>query len=153
MTKHTIEKCFLGGMMVFCGIFVVTSMKMDIGSMSQPGPGFLPLILGWMGIIIVGFLLLTKSSPENKEAITDFTAAGLKRFASYMLTIMLFTFLYNELGPAALFLLIIILAKTSGFESLPHAILFAGIFTAIVYVSFWYLLAIPLPLGFFEEMW
>lgn len=153
MTKHTIEKCFLGGMMVFCGIFVVTSMKMDIGSMSEPGPGFLPLILGGVGILITGFLLLAKSSPENKEAITDFTAAGLKRFASYIITIMLFAFLFTELGPAAVFLLIIILAKTSGFESLPHAMLFAGIFTAIVYFLFWYLLVIPLPLGFFEEMW
>ena len=139
--------------MVFCGIFVVTSMKMDIGSMSEPGPGFLPLILGGVGILITGFLLLAKSSPENKEAITDFTAAGLKRFASYIITIMLFAFLFTELGPAAVFLLIIILAKTSGFESLPHAMLFAGIFTAIVYFLFWYLLVIPLPLGFFEEMW
>ena len=153
MTKNTIEKCFIAGMIVFCGIFAVTSMKMEIGSMSEPGPGFLPLILGMIGLIVSGFLLVTKASPADKEKITDFTAAGLKRFASYMITIMLFTFSFTKLGPVALFLLIVILAKTSGFEKMHFAMLFAGIFTAVVYFLFWYLLLIPLPLGFLEEMW
>ncbi len=153
MTKSAVEKIFLGGLLACLGIYTVTAMGLRIGTMWEPGPGYLPLVLGGLTFAVCALQLAGSFSRGVKEKISDFTRDGLKRLFVYIATIILFALGFTTLGPAAFFLLLVILAKTSGFQGWGYPVLLAAIFTVITYMTFFNLLLIPLPLGIFEEMW
>ncbi len=153
MTKSAMEKMFLGGLLACYVIYVVTATGLRIGTTWEPGPGYLPLVLGVLAVIVGALQLAGSFFRGVKEKISDFTHDGLKRLFAYIVTIVLFAFLFTKLGPAAVFLLLVILAKVSGFQGWGYPVLLAVIFTAITYLTFFNLLLIPLPLGIFEEMW
>lgn len=153
MTKSAVEKIFLGGLLAGFTIYVVTALGLVIGTVREPGPGYLPLILGILAFVVCAIHLVYSFFHGDKEKISDFTDVGMKRLLAYIITIILFAFLFTVLGPVAVFLLLLILAKVTGFQGWGYPVILSVIFTAITYLTFYCLLLIPLPLGIIEKMW
>ncbi|MDR7079458.1 hypothetical protein J2Y03_004516 [Neobacillus niacini] len=149
MNKKLITNISNAGLFLFCVLYLFFSFKMSIGSPEMPGPGFLPITLGVIGSLLSLGLLIKGAgigTKEMKEKIDDFSKQGVLRFASYFLSIVLFLLFYKTIGLPMLFLLVFSLAKISGFRGWVYPILFAGIFTTLVYLLLTFL-QIPFPSG------
>ena len=153
VTKGTAEKLFLSCLLLLCAAYTVIAFDLKVGSMREPGPGYLPIILGMLATIIAGMLLVKAYRHRNEEAITDFTRAGVTRLIVYIVTLVLSSVLFTTLGPVALFSLLLILAKISGFKRWGYPFLLAAIFTVTCYTVFEYLLLTPLPWGIIQKVW
>lgn len=122
---------------------------MSFGRPGMPGPGFVPVTLGVLGTLLsLGVLIKELMSIKIVEKLEDFTKQGVFRFAGYVLSIVLFLLFYKTIGVPMLFILVFSLAKTSGYRGWVYPILFAGIFTTVVYFLFTFL-QVPFPSGDF----
>jgi hypothetical protein len=147
LSKKLITNISNAGLFLFCVLYLIFSFKMSFGSPEMPGPGFLPITLGVIGSLLsLGLMVKGIRTKEMKEKIDEFTKQGVLRFTGYFLSIVLFLLFYKTIGVPMLFLLIFSLAKISGFRGWVYPILFAGIFTAIVYLLLIFL-QIPFPSG------
>ena len=147
--KH---KNLIAGIFWLClGIlFSLWATSYNIGSITQPGPGFLPLILG---ILIAVFALIIlaqgwKADPAKEKAVSFSLPAGWKKIA-YVILVLLFTaFAFEKVGYLiTVFLLIALLMLGKGLRSLRKAILTALLTALGVYLVFILLLEQPFPRG------
>ena len=147
--KH---KNLIAGIFWIClGILLsIWSTSYHIGGITQPGPGFLPLILGIL-IVLFSIVILAqgwKADAAKEKAVSFSLPAGWKKIA-YVILVMLFTtFAFEPLGYLiTVFLLIALLMLGKGLRSLRKAILTALLTALGVYLVFILLLEQPFPRG------
>ncbi|MEI7432581.1 MAG: hypothetical protein WCL27_19210, partial [Betaproteobacteria bacterium] len=63
-----VELWFYGGTGLFCCFYLFSALGMPYGSIGEPGPGFLPRILGVLGLLVSAAILLP---PLVKKQIVD----------------------------------------------------------------------------------
>ncbi|MCM3569404.1 tripartite tricarboxylate transporter TctB family protein [Neobacillus mesonae] len=148
MSNKLITNITNAGLFLFCIVYLIYSFRISFGSAGMPGPGFLPTTLGVIGTLLSFGFLVKGFFIKKIEKLEDFTKRGILRFAGYVLSIVIFLLTYKTIGIIMLFLLIVSLAKISGLRRWISSILFAGIFTTIVYFLFTFL-QIPFPSGIF----
>ncbi len=146
------EKRFSKGALLVCLIYLGMAFQHPFGSLSEPGPGFVPLLLACVGILTAIIIIMqreapTNSSPVNEEADVE-DAAHPQNVLLYVLTLCISSLVFAYLGAIiTVTLLTIILLKISGVEGrlLP---LLIGISTAAsLHLVFGYWLKINLPHG------
>ena len=125
------------------------SFTYDLGSIIDPGPGFLPLGLGLL-LIFLSLILIgqaTKMSRvEGKEAFPIFDGLGTKVYA--VLTLLLASFLFETLGYLlTVFLLIFFLMLGMELQNWKKILFFAFFTTLGIYIVFVLILKQPLPPG------
>ena len=133
------------------GLSIWTVTSYEIGSLTQPGTGYLPLALG----IILTFLSLIlligrmKKAPGAKQAsLPDFHSEGWKRVAYTVLVLVVAAFFFEQMGYlVTFFLLIVLLMKGVERQSWKRILLTALLTTVGVYVVFVLLLEVQLPRG------
>ncbi|OGP55224.1 MAG: hypothetical protein A2162_06500 [Deltaproteobacteria bacterium RBG_13_52_11b] len=131
-------------------LFSIWSTTYHIGSITQPGPGFLPLILG---ILIVVFSLIIlgqgwKADPAKEKEVSFSLPAGWKKIAYVILVLLFTTFSFEPLGYLiTVFLLIALLMLGKEWRSLRKAVLTAFLTALGVYLVFILLLEQPFPRG------
>jgi len=131
------------------------STRYEIGSLTQPGPGFYPLGLGIL-LIFFSLILLGQSirSSQAMKKVAPFpaSASGWKkvaRVAYVVLVLLLLTFFFETLGYLlTFFLLIMLLMAGAGLRSWKRILLVAFFSALGVYLVFVLLLQQPLPRGF-----
>lgn len=129
------------------------STRYQIGSLTQPGPGFYPLGLGIL-LIFFSLILLgqgTRSPQATKKASpSSFSVSGgWKRIAYVVLVLLLLTFFFETIGYLlTFFLLIMLLMAGAGLQSWKRILLVAFFSALGVYLVFVLLLQQPLPRGF-----
>jgi len=127
------------------------SLSYNIGTLTQPGPGFYPLGLGILLILFSLTLLVQgiRSSPTTKKVSPFSVSGGWKKVAYAVLVLLLLTFFFETIGYLlTFFLLIMLLMAGAGMRSWKR-ILLAAFFSALgVYLVFVLLLKQPLPRGF-----
>jgi Tripartite tricarboxylate transporter TctB family len=148
LEKKLVTSIFNGILFLICVSYLIISFSMSIGKPDNPGPGFVPITIGVMGTLLALGLLIKDIISKYDVKIEDFTKPGVLRFSGYVVSIFLFLVTYNYLGIPVLFLLVFSLAKIIGFRGWIYPLLFAGVFTSIVYFLF-SLLQIPFPAGIF----
>lgn len=153
MTKSVMEQAFLGLVIAFNVIYLIGAREASFGNAWDPGPGYLPVILGGFTLLLSIIQFIDSHRHSDKEKVADFAEGNLRSLYIYILTLVLFVALYSSLGPLALFLLFLTLAKTSGFAGWLYPSLFAGAFTLAGYVIFYEVLFIQLPMGIFGNLW
>lgn len=126
----------------------ILSANYTVGNIVEPGPGFLPLILGIL-IIFLSLIVLIgtrKSSPEGKVASSG--EGGWKRVSYAVLVLIVLAFFFEKIGYLiTFFLLMFLLMIGAGGQSWKRIVLTA-LFSAVgVYVIFVLLLEQPLPSG------
>lgn len=149
------EAVFYGGLSILCAGYLIYSMQMPFGSLRKPGQGFIPVILGVMGIIISLWLLLNcirvkeKSHIENEEI----TKKGLLRFLGYVTSIIAYILFSEIIGTyISIFVLVLFLTKISGLKGWGRPIIIAAACAVTFYLLFAVALAVPLPNGFLEDI-
>jgi len=126
------------------------SVSYEVGSLTRPGPGLLPLILGIL-LIVLSLVLLGKSWKENvgkRRVLSIDFSVGWERVWSTVLILMLATFSFERIGYLlTVFLLIVFLMLDKDLKSVKQAILTALLTTAGVHIVFVRLLGQPFPRG------
>jgi ABC-type Na+ efflux pump permease subunit len=128
----------------------IWSLRYRIGSIINPGPGFLPLGLGLL-LIFFSLILLwqAKKSFLVKEKGTSASFPGIWKKAYTILILLLATFFFEIIGYLlTIFLFIFSLMLGQDLKNWKK-IFFIALFTAVgVYIIFVLILRQPLPQGF-----
>lgn len=132
-------------------LFSIWSTYYKVGSLTQPGPGFLPLVLGVL-LIFISLILLGqawKAYLAKKTESFSFLSAGWKKIVYTILILLFATFSFEKIGYLiTVFLFIFFLMLQTEFRS-PKKMLLTAFFTALgVYLIFILLLKQPFPRGF-----
>ncbi len=153
------SKEFISGLFFLgFGLFVIfQTMELTIWSESEPGPGFFPLITGFLiagfsSTIIIRFLISTKIPVKEKiSEETEKEAEGemnYVRVSAYILLILLYGLFLEKVGYliiTAVFLLLILRYVEKQTWKRSTILTFTGI--AAIYLIFVYFLTIQLPKG------
>jgi hypothetical protein len=126
----------------FGAVFALGARQYSIGTMDEMGPGFLPLCVGIL-LVLVGVLLIARSLIAGGDTLTEFSAPPLLLIAS---SICLFALIFPNLGlVTAVFILTVIAARASPEFHLSEALLLGALLAALSAGVFVYGLGIPLP--------
>lgn len=130
----------------------IWSTRYKIGSLLNPGPGFLPLVLGFL-LILFSLILLgqaRKSSHTKEKGPSSFLPGGWKKTSYTVLILLLATFLFETIGYLlTVFLLILFLMMLEAELKSWKKIFITALLTALgIYLVFVLLLEQPLPRGF-----
>ena len=132
-------------------LFAIWATSYHIGSITQPGAGFLPLILGLL-IVLFSLVILAqgrKADPGKEKAMSFALPAGWKKIVYVILVLLFTTFTFEPLGYLiTVFLLIALLMLGKDLRSLRKAVLTAFLTALGVYLVFILLLEQPFPRGF-----
>ena len=134
-----------GGVFVAFGLaFALTARTYEVGSALRMGPGFFPLVLGSL-LVLLGLAIAVKAfvAPERGEL-------GPVPWRSAVLlvaAILFFGFMVRDLGVAPTLLVSVLLAALAGrgMRILP-AVVIAGALTVLSVLIFIVALQLPLPL-------
>jgi len=131
-------------------LLAIWSTHYPIGSITEPGPGFLPLGLGLI-LIFLSLVLLgqAKKSFVQMQKSPSFFMHGWRQIAFTVLTLFLSIYLFEKIGYLfTIFIFIALLHLGSGSKSWKKILLVSFLCTLGVYSVFVLLLKQPLPRGF-----
>ncbi|OGP28565.1 MAG: hypothetical protein A2038_06780 [Deltaproteobacteria bacterium GWA2_57_13] len=132
-------------------IFTILATGYQIGSVTQPGPGFLPLGVGLL-LIVFSLVILGQGlqSLKNLEAVVPFSKpGGLKKVAYIVLLLLVLGFFFEEIGLLITVFLLLTLSMLVAELKSWKKIIFLGLVTTLgVYILFVLLLSQQLPRGF-----
>gem|GEM_PF-934049 len=154
MTKEKL--IFELGLLFVSVYYSFSSLLMPRGTVSQPGPGFFPLILGILAILLAIPLIINSiiSCKNNKIDNKEDTAGnksdkmGLFRVVGYILALLVSMFLFEFLGAIiSVFVLTLVLSKIAGQKGWLVPFILGLCCSVGVYVIFNILFDIYLPEG------
>ena len=151
MQKQTLENIYLAFIFVLSAVYLIFSLKMPIGTLSEPETGFLPVILGTVSSLLSLGLFVKNLVKKYQYKLEEFTRAGTLRLLGYILIVFLFIATFKLLGFWIIFPVVLFLSKISGYQGWIKPIILSAIVTVVVYVLFTLLLAVPLPKGVFMD--
>ena len=131
-------------------LLTIGASRYEVGRFAQPGPGFFPLGLGLLLIllsltVIVGELKRSSlNSQDNPPPISD----GWKKVVYTVVILFVAAFFFEKIGYLlTFFLLILLLMRVAGGQSWKMTLLVAFCSTLGAYLVFVLLLKQPLPRG------
>lgn len=140
-----------GSILFLIGLFILFyAPQFGLGSLSVPGPGFMPFLSGLVICIfsVITFLKAALSKPAEVEKIW----AGIKfrRLIFVILMIVIYTLLLKKLGfIICTFFLILMLLHYTGSRTWFVSILYGGLSAILSYLLFEVWLKAQLPKGIF----
>ena len=132
-------------------ILSIWSTRYQIGTLIQPGPGFLALALGLLLILLSLILLcgeMKRSSFAFRETSLSHSEGHWRKVVYTVSVLILAAFFFEQMGYViTFFFLILLLMRGAGRQSWKRILLVAFLSTLGVYLVFVLLLEQPLPLG------
>jgi hypothetical protein len=137
---------------VVAGVICIESIRLGLGSFSNPGPGLVPFgsgfILGTLGLIVLGFTF--KNDQQEKVVLWD-PDTQWGKMISVLLSLIAYGVLIEHIG----FLLITFLwmgfmCRGIGNIGWKTTVLISVITTTLCYFLFEYYLGIRFPRGFWR---
>jgi hypothetical protein len=139
---------FLGSL-----FYLYSAFQMDVGTSTEPGTGFIPVILGVMSLMVSLLLLISTLKEAEGELFENNSSQDKLRLLGYIIVAILFVPIFEILGTiVAIFLVILSLNKISGAKGWVKPIALALISAIVVFVVFYKGLEVPLPQGILEFM-
>lgn len=146
MKLHDARKDLLAGA-VFTGLglaFAITSTTYEIGTPLRMGPGFFPLVLGGLLVVLGVSIAVTGFTAANGEEIGSVPWRSL---ALLLAAIFFFGFTVRDLGLVpALFVTVLLAGLAGRSPRLVPAVVIAASLTVVSVVVFVYLLQLRLTL-------
>ena len=150
--KHRDTASGLFWLVIGIGLSIWTLTSYEIGRLTQPGTGYLPLWLGILLILLSLILLVAqiKKSPGARQAVPPPARSGGWKKAVYtILVLIVAAFFFERVGYLlTFFCLIVLLMKGVEPQSWKRILLTALLTSVGVYVVFILLLEVQLPRGF-----
>lgn len=137
-----------GGLMLLIGIgTVIGSLNYDIRSLARMGPGYFPLGLGALLIVIGALILITPSTEIDEDLGRNKGEPQYRAWAFVIVGVMLFAVLghYGGLVPAT-FVLVLVSALGDRSNSFIAAVALALAITVMAVAIFHYGLQMQFPL-------
>ena len=147
------EKHFSLGGLLICLVYLTFALKQPFGSLSDPGPGFFPVLLSFIGILTALFIIFKqtaapRSISDSPEEATGQSQEQVRNVFLYILTVSLCALVFTHLGILiTITLLTFALAKISGVQGWRFPLLLGISSTISLYVVFGIWLKISLPHG------
>lgn len=149
--KHSDIVSGLFWLVIGLGLSIWTLSSYKIGSLTQPGEGYLSLVLGILLTLFSLILLIgqIKKRPGAKRAVlTAASFIGLKKIVYTFLIMIAAAIFFERLGYLlTFFFMMVLLFKASGPQSWTRILIMTVLTTAGVYVLFILLLEVQLPHG------
>ncbi len=124
------------------------STQYTVGNIVEPGPGFLPLILGILLIFLALVLLIGARMSSSEGKVASSGGGGWKRVSYAVLVLIVTAFFFEKVGYLiTFFLLMLLLMIGAGGQSWKRIFVTALCSAVGVYVVFVLLLEQPLPRG------
>jgi putative tricarboxylic transport membrane protein len=140
---------FTGSLVLVSLTYLLLAFRMEVGSITNPGSGFVPLLSG-ITALFASLILSIRRLRSNDEKTESITKDGLRRFLGYLITVILFIPLFRILGTViSIFGMVLALTKISGSKGWFLPIIMAVSCSALTYVIFNLILTVPLPKGIF----
>lgn len=137
--------------MIGFAIFVVLeARRYPLGTIDNPGPGFLPLLLGLiLGGMSIALLIRTWEKRENQPKITSWPErGGWIKVSMIFLMLILFTLFFEIAGYIVnVFVFFFILLRPIGRQKWGWSLLLSIGATSVSYILFERWLMLPLPRG------
>ncbi len=149
--KHRDIASGLFWLVIGLGLSIWTLTSYEIGSLTQPGPGYLPLALGIL-LLLLSLILLVgqmRKTPGARQVVLPAARSiGWEKVIYTVLVLMVAAFLFEQLGYLlTFFLLVVSLMKGVERQNWRRILTVALLTTAGVYLVFVLLLEQPLPRG------
>lgn len=144
------ETIFASVMSVLCVLYLYFSWKIDFGSMAEPSAGFMPILLGFMGLTTCLILLVNscRAEPVNKDSTIP--REGARRFVGCIISSIFFIPIFQMAGAIiGVFSIVLALTKILGSQGWQKPIILAIISSATAFILFYMILDVPLPRGIF----
>lgn len=131
-------------------ILTVWSLTYPLGSLAQPGSGFLPLGVGILLLIFSAVLLMRAlRQTDTGEKKVSMLPARWVNLALTVIVLVVAVFLFEKVGYLLIFFAIaLVLPLLAGQITFRRSLIFAVLSAVGVYVIFVWLLKQPLPTGF-----
>lgn len=143
------EACFL----LVCSLYFYQSLQLEYGTLDAPGPGFLPVVLGFLGTIIVAGLLIGTLMSKNRSR-EDASAEEAKSMASYrplvfyIAVMAALILLFEVIGVIpCLFAATILFSKICGLKGWGKPVILGAVTATVIYTVFAVIFNIPMPQG------
>ncbi len=133
---------------IFALVFVAASVALDVGTVAQPGPGFMPAAVGVALLVVAGLNLAARLREPAGEGGPRLTPAAAGIAAATLVYPVLLRWLDYL---TATFVVVSALLLIMRFKSAPAAVATALAVTLLSFVLFAKLLGVVLPSGFLEE--
>lgn len=144
MSLKKIDKSFLL-FMLLGGFVIYKTQAMNIGSFSDPGPGFFPFILGVLLIAVSSVSLVTAGTAERPEAVEK---TDPKSVIYIVIALLGFRLCLPVLGfSSTTFLLFVLMLKVLGKRTWGITILYSCLFTGACLILFIKCLGVQFPRG------
>jgi putative tricarboxylic transport membrane protein len=148
MRKHDITS---GIFWFFFSVYVIyAGYQLNIGSLSNPGPGLILFVCG-MGVCITSIVIVFQAFFADKTKVNIFADVCWQKPLTIVLIIFLYIIFFKRLGFVVdTTLLMIVLFKAV--EPLPWktTFLYSSIVVFVAWLVFAHWLAVPLPEGILE---
>jgi hypothetical protein len=153
MMKHRDTVSGLFWLVIGLGLSIWSLTSYEIGRLTQPGPGYLPLALGIILILLSLILLIghMRKASKTKQTVSPFSGSGGWKRVIYAVLVLIVTgFFFETVGYLlTFFLLIVLLMKGAAEPQTWRRIVLTALLTTLgVYLIFVLLLEQPLPRGF-----
>ena len=143
---HRASVFFLLGILIICFPYFIGAIRLPFGSINEPGPGFFPSIIGAIGLILSTFIL--GESIKSKKGSQYAEKENVTPLFLYMGSLIGLVIFFKWIGSLfGVFLLILLLMKTSRMPGwkLPMGI---SLITSLgIHLVFGYWLKVSLPAG------
>lgn len=146
MKERVISICIL----VFALVYLAGSISLSVGTIAQPGPGFMPAGIAF-GLLIAAGVNVYKSFRASRET----TETSELQITPIAIGVLLFAYpiILKPLNYViATFLVLFILLRIMKFKTLLVSFLTALFTTLISFYLFSNLLGVVLPTGFIEDI-
>ena len=143
-----LKRNFFMGTSFFCAAYLVFSSQLSPGDIANPGPGFVPMLFGTIGLVLSLILTVAAFRVKTEAPETKGGKTGLLRFWLYILISFAFLALFPTLGTIlSVGLLVFLLSKVSGEDGWIKPLLLGAGCAFAFYLLFSKLLQVPLPQG------
>lgn len=147
------------GLLFVCSFYFFNSLKLDYGTLAAPGPGFLPVVLGFLGTLISVCLLIGAfMSPKKSggESGPAGEAAGVARYRPmilYIITLAALIAFFEALGTIpALLVATVIFSKICGLKGWLKPLILGAATSATLYAVFAGIFDIQMPGGILSSI-
>lgn len=140
---------------LFVGLaFLAGSRAFDLGNLSEPGPGFFPLL---MSVCLISFSLIHFFGSLRKDESSDLSPGErfwprmgyMARVLLIIFLLLMYVFAMNSLGfVLTTFLFMVVLLRCIEPRRVHAVLLFSGLITGTAYAVFDLWLRVNLPKGF-----
>ena len=143
------ESVFSLAMTLFCVVYLYFVWQMDVGTLLDPGPGFMPAVVGIMALASSSLIFLgSLKTKKAAEPAGETSKAGLWRLGATAGAIVVFIPLFKGLGAmASIFILVFLVNKILGAKGWLQPLLLASVCSIVTYLVFVLALNVPLPRG------